>query len=214
MTTPAQSWERMLVGNARFVAGEPFGGDTSPRRRSELRGGQDPFALVLGCSDSRATPEIVFDQGLGELFVVRTAGHVADAGVLGSVEYGVGVLGVPLVVVLGHGGCGAVGATTDVLDGGEMPEGWVRDVVERVTPSVLGARRRHGGSADPAQVLAEHVRQGADQLVRRSAVLAGAVAAGRCAVVGAVYALEEGSVRVVEVVGDVGVPDGGRPTPR
>ena len=207
--TPAQAWQRVLAGNARFVAGEPFGGDTSPRRRSELRGGQAPSALVFGCSDSRVAAEIVFDQGLGELFVVRTAGHVTDSGVLGSIEYGVAVLGIPLVVVLGHEGCGAVGATLDVLDGGEVPGGYVRDVVERVTPSVLSARRRHGGSADPAQVLVEHVLQGVDQLVRRSVVLAEAVAAGRCAVVGVVYALEEGTARVVEVLGDVGAPDGG-----
>ena len=204
MTTPAQAWDRMLAGNARFVEGRPFAGDTSPGRRAELSGGQDPSALVFGCSDSRVAPEIVFDQGLGELFVVRTAGHVTDTGVLGSIEFGVAVLGVPLVVVLGHEGCGAVGATVGVVDGDEMPGGYVRDVVERVTPSVLSARRRHGGSADAAQVLVEHVVQGVDQLVRRSVVLAEAVAAGRCAVVGAVYALEEGSARAVEVLGDVG----------
>lgn len=194
----------MLAGNARFVAGAPFGGDTSPARRTELSGGQAPSALVFGCSDSRVAAEIVFDQGLGDLFVVRTAGHVTDAGVLGSIEFGVAVLGIPLVLVLGHEGCGAVGATLDVLDGGEVPGGYVRDVVERVTPSVLSARRRHGSGATPAQVLEEHVRQGVDQLVRRSVVVAEAVAAGRCAVVGVVYALEEGSARVVEVLGDVG----------
>lgn len=194
----------MLAGNARFVAGQPFGGDTSLARRSELRGGQAPCALVFGCSDSRVAAEIVFDQGLGDLFVVRTAGHVTDAGVLGSIEFGVAVLGIPLVLVLGHEGCGAVGATLDVLDGGEVPGGYVRDVVERVTPSVLSARRRHGSGATPAQVLEEHVRQGMDQLARRSVAVAEAVAAGRCAVVGVVYALEEGSARVVEVLGDVG----------
>lgn len=197
----------MLAGNARFVAGQPFGGDTSPARRTELSGGQAPSALVFGCSDSRVAAEIVFDQGLGDLFVVRTAGHVTDAGVLGSIEFGVAVLGIPLVLVLGHEGCGAVGATLDVLDGGEVPGGYVRDVVERVTPSVLSARRRHGSGASPAQVLEEHVRQGVDQLARRSVAVAEAVAAGRCAVVGVVYALEEGSARVVEVLGDVG---GGR----
>ena len=202
--TPARAWAELVRGNRHFVAGEPPTGDTSPARRAAISGGQEPFALIFGCSDSRVSAELVFDQGLGDLFVVRTAGHVTDAGVLGSIEYGVSVLGIPLVVVLGHDSCGAVGATLDVLDGAEMPQGYVRDVVERVTPSVLSARRLHGAAATPDQVLVEHVRQSVDQLARRSVVVAEAVAAGRCAVAGVVYALSDGEARVVEVVGDLG----------
>ena len=201
--TPAAAWAELVRGNAHFVAGDPPTGDTSPARRAAISGGQEPFAMVFGCSDSRVSAELVFDQGLGDLFVVRTAGHVTDAGVLGSIEYGVAVLGIPLVVVLGHDGCGAVGATLDVLDGAPMPQGYVRDVVERVTPSVLSARRLGGGSATPEEVLVEHVRQSVDQLARRSVVVAEAVAAGRCAVAGVVYALTDGEARVVEVVGEI-----------
>ncbi len=201
--TPARAWAELVRGNAHFVAGEPPTGDTSPARRAALSQGQEPFSLVFGCSDSRVSAELVFDQGLGDLFVVRTAGHVTDAGVLGSIEYGVGVLGIPLVVVLGHDGCSAVSATLSVLDGAEMPQGYVRDVVERVTPSVLSARRRGGGTASDEEVLVEHVRESVDQLTRRSVVVNEAVAAGRCAIVGVVYALTDGEARVVEVVGDV-----------
>lgn len=201
--SPAAAWAALLDGNGRFVGGEAPTGDTSQARRAALEQGQSPFALVFGCSDSRVAAEIVFDQGLGDLFVVRTAGHVTDAGVLGSIEFGVAVLGIPLVVVLGHESCGAVGATIDVVDGGELPRGYVRDVVERVTPSVLNARRRHGPDADAEDVLVEHVLQSVDQLARRSVVVAEAVAAGRCAIVGVVYTLRGGAARVVEVVGDL-----------
>lgn len=200
--TPAQAWAELRRGNAHFVAGDPPTGDTSPARRAAISGGQEPFALVFGCSDSRVSAELVFDQGLGDLFVVRTAGHVTDSGVLGSIEYGVSVLGIPLVVVLGHDSCGAVGATLEVLDGAEMPQGYVRDVIERVTPSVLAARRATG-TATREEVLVEHVRESVDQLARRSVVVAEAVTAGRCAIVGAVYALGDGEARVVEVVGQL-----------
>lgn len=201
--SPAAAWAALLDGNGRFVAGQAPTGDTSQARRAALEQGQAPFAQVFGCSDSRVAAEIVFDQGLGDLFVVRTAGHVTDAGVLGSIEFGVAVLGIPLIVVLGHESCGAVGAAIDVVDGGELPPGYVRDVVERVTPSVLNARRRHGKGADAADVLVEHVLQSVEQLARRSVVVAEAVAAGRCAIVGVVYTLRGGAARVVEVVGDL-----------
>ncbi len=97
--------------------------------------------MVFGCADSRVAAEIIFDQGLGDMFVVRTAGHVIDSAVLGSIEYAVTVLNVPLIVVLGHDSCGAVKATLAALDDGEVPGGYVRDVVERVTPSILLGRR-------------------------------------------------------------------------
>jgi carbonic anhydrase len=202
-TSPARAWAELERGNAHFVAGDPPTGDTSAQRRAETTHAQEPFALVFGCSDSRVSAELVFDQGLGDLFVVRTAGHVTDAGVLGSIEFGVGVLGIPLVVVLGHHSCGAISATLDVLDGAEVPQGYVRDVVERVTPSVLSARRLHGGGATREQVLVEHVRQSVDQLARRSVVVAEAVAEGRCALMGVVYDLADGQARVVEVVGEL-----------
>jgi len=202
-STPAQAWAALRAGNARFAAGASSSADTGPDRRAELAAGQRPFALVFGCSDSRVAAELVFDQGLGDLFVVRTAGHVIDSGVLGSVEFGIGVLGIPLVVVLGHEDCGAVGATVQALDDGVMPGGYVRDVVERVMPSVLTARR--AGVTSVEGILAEHVHHTARLLAERSVVVADAVASGRCAVVGATYSLREGQVRLDDVVGEAGV---------
>jgi carbonic anhydrase len=191
---PADAWAELERGNARFVAGEPTATVNLKRRRALARS-QSPFALVFGCSDSRVAAELVFDRGLGELFVIRTAGHVVDSGVLASVEYGVGVLKIPLVVIMGHDSCGAVSATVEVLDGGMVPMGFLRDLVERLTPSVLSARRL--GSDDIDSVEAEHVRQTARLLVERCRSLADAVGSGRCAVVGCTYALAEGRVRRV-----------------
>jgi carbonic anhydrase len=192
--TPAEAWTELERGNARFVAGKPTATVDTERRRA-LAHSQSPSALIFGCSDSRVAAELVFDRGLGELFVIRTAGHVVDSGVLASVEYGVAVLKVPLVVVIGHDSCGAVSATVDALDSGIVPTGFLRDLVERLTPSVLNARRL--GSADIDGVEAEHVRQTAGLLVERCQSLADAVESRRCAVVGCTYALAEGRVRRV-----------------
>ena len=199
--TPADAWRTLLAGNARFADGRLHQPALDRARRAELANQQRPFALVFGCGDSRVAAEFVFDQGLGHLFVVRTAGHVVDSGVLGSVEFGVDLLGIPLVVVLGHDSCGAVAATMEAVATGRLPAGFVRDIVERVAPSVLAAQRQGLASADEAG--AEHVRQTVRLLVDRSAALAAAVREGRCAVVGLVYRLVEGRVSVVETVGDL-----------
>jgi carbonic anhydrase len=200
--TPAQAFSELLEGNSRFAEDRPTKTDQDRARRAELANGQHPFAVVFGCGDSRVAAELVFDQGLGRLFVVRTAGHVVDAGVLGSVEFGVDLLNIPLVVVLGHDSCGAVTAGVDALATGTMPPGYLRDIVEHVAPSLFVAQRT--GDASVPAVVTENVRQTVRLLVERSPVVAEAVAAGRCAVVGLVYALVEGKVRFVEVLGDVG----------
>lgn len=191
----------MQLGNERFVRSEPAHPDQDAAHRAEVAGGQNPFATVFGCSDSRVAAEIIFDQGLGDLFVVRTAGHVVDSGVLGSLEFGSALLNIPLIVVLGHDSCGAVAATLEAMEDGALPGGFIRDLVERVTPSVLAANR--AGETSPDEVLAEHVRQTAQLLVERSQVVGQAVTEGRCAVVGLVYALTDGRVRVVHVIGDL-----------
>ena len=135
-----------------------------------LATGQKPTAVVFGCADSRVAAEIIFDQGLGDMFVVRTAGHVIDSAVLGSIEYAVTVLNVPLIVVLGHDSCGAVKATLSALDDGVMPGGYVRDIVERVTPSILMGR--HAGLTRVDEFEARHVNETAAQLRIRSAPIA------------------------------------------
>ncbi|MFF7730901.1 carbonic anhydrase [Streptomyces sp. NPDC008001] len=203
--TPSDAFELLLAGNRRFVAGTPEHPNQDAVRRAETAPGQQPFAVLFGCSDSRLAAEIIFDRGLGDLFVVRTAGHVMGPEVLGSIEFGVEVLGCPLVVVLGHDSCGAVGAACAALEDGMTPTGYVRDVVERVTPSVLAARA--AGRVEPEEILAEHIRHTADLLLDRSRVLADKVAAGRTAVVGLRYRLADGSAELVVSRGlDAAVP--------
>ncbi|MEU5434362.1 carbonic anhydrase [Streptomyces sp. NPDC020719] len=202
---PRDAYELLLAGNERFVAGAPEHPNQDAARRAATAPSQRPFAVLFGCSDSRLAAEIIFDRGLGDLFVVRTAGHVVGAEVLGSIEYGVDVLDCPLVVVLGHDSCGAVGAACDALENGMTPAGYVRDVVERVTSSVLAARA--AGRVQPDEILAEHIRHTVDLLLDRSRVLAERVAAGQAAVVGLCYRLADGSARLVAARGlDVTVP--------
>jgi carbonic anhydrase len=214
--TPAEAWTELTAGNERFVRGEMAHPSQDVDHRAQLSDTQSPFAVVFGCSDSRVAAEIVFDRGLGDLFVVRTAGHVVDTTVLGSIEYGVQVLGAPLVVVLGHDSCGAVGAAADALTTGRMPEGFVRAIVDRVIPSIValpgvpdGGRSTDltPGTASPAgwavtpepEALGrEHVRHTVRMLLSYSAAVREAVRDGRCAIVGATYALTEGHVRLVE----------------
>ncbi|WP_166846123.1 carbonic anhydrase [Isoptericola sp. BMS4] len=204
--TPAEAWARLRDGNGRFVRDEPAHPSQDAARRRELRTAQHPHTILFGCSDSRVAAEIVFDQGLGDLFVVRTAGHVVDTTVLGSIEYGTEVLGTPLVVVLGHDSCGAVAATAHTLATGEQPPGFVRSVVDKVIPSVAELTSRQGvtGPIDPDVLRTEHVKHTVALLRGYSAALAAAVDAGRLAVVGVVYDLDDGSARLVAVDGDVG----------
>ncbi|WP_042374880.1 carbonic anhydrase [Streptacidiphilus neutrinimicus] len=197
--TPREAFEMLLAGNQRFITGAPEHPNQDAARRAQLAPGQNPFAVLFGCSDSRLAAEIIFDRGLGDLFVVRTAGHVMGPEVLGSVEYGVSVLGCPLVVVLGHDACGAVAATRAAVDGGATGEGFVRDVIERVTPSVLASRA--AGHVEDADFIDEHVRCSVDLLLDRSRALAEAVDQGRTAVVGLAYRLTDGTARLVTARG-------------
>ncbi|WP_394427070.1 carbonic anhydrase [Streptomyces sp. SGAir0957] len=193
-SSPAEAFAALLEGNDRFVRGNLLHPNQGAERRSEYAQ-QRPFAVLFGCSDSRLAAEIIFDRGLGDLFVVRTAGHVAGPEVLGSIEYGVTVLGAPLVVVLGHDSCGAVTAAAEAQRNGVEPSGYVGDVVERVMPSVLAARAT--GATEVDQFVDEHIRRSVDGLVQRSVPLARQVAEGRCAVVGLSYRLTEGTVNRV-----------------
>jgi carbonic anhydrase len=201
-TNPATAWKALKEGNERFVAGTAAHPSQSVEHRAALAEGQRPTAVVFGCSDSRVAAEIIFDQGLGDMFVVRTAGHVIDSAVLGSIEYAVTVLGVPLVVVLGHDNCGAVKETLAALDGGEIPRGYVRDLVERVTPSVLMGRREGLSHVDEFE--ARHVRETAAQLLSRSTTILERIPIGDLAIVGLTYRLADGRVVLREAVGEIG----------
>ena len=201
-TNPESAWKALKEGNERFIAGEPAHPSQSVEHRASLTDGQRPTAVVFGCADSRVAAEIIFDQGLGDMFVVRTAGHVIDSAVLGSIEYAVTVLGVPLIVVLGHDSCGAVQATLKALDDGVIPRGYVRDLVERVTPSVLTGRRQ--GLTQVDEFEAHHVRETAAQLLSRSTAILERIPTGDLAIVGVTYQLADGRVVLRDRVGDVG----------
>lgn len=203
--TPGEAWTALKEGNERFVLGEAVHPSQDVAHRAALSSSQQPFAVVFGCSDSRVAAEIVFDQGLGDAFVVRTAGHVIDTTVLGSIEFGVAVLGAPLVVVLAHDKCGAVAAATKTLASGEQAPGFVRAVVDRVIPSIVGltSTGKPLSSFDAAELGHEHVRQTAHMLADYSAVLAERVADGRCAIVAVEYTLADGRAELVETVGSL-----------
>ncbi|MEV8222923.1 carbonic anhydrase, partial [Dietzia maris] len=164
-TNPISAWASLRDGNHRFVDCEMRHPSQNTQRREQLVAAQHPKAVLFGCSDSRVAAEIIFDQGLGDLFVIRTAGHIIDTAVLGSIEYAVHVLDTPLIVVLGHDSCGAVKATVDALATGEIPPGFLRDVVEKVSPSILNGRREGLSSIDDFE--ARHVLETGELLQQR-----------------------------------------------
>jgi len=206
--TPAEAWAALRDGNDRFVRGAMEHPSQGIDHRASLSREQHPFAVIFGCSDSRVAAEIIFDQGLGDVFVVRTAGHVLDTTVIGSIEYGVELLDASLVVVLGHDSCGAVAAATTALTTGELPRGFVRAIVDRVIPSIVniagGEDRRALASLSAAELGHEHVRHTVSMLQGYSAALAAAVDEGRCAIVGLEYTLADGRVHIAETLGDIG----------
>jgi carbonic anhydrase len=201
-SNPVAAWKALKEGNERFVAGQPLHPSQSVEDRTRLANGQKPTAVVFGCADSRVAAEIIFDAGLGDMFVVRTAGHVIDSAVLGSIEYAVTVLDVPLIVVLGHDNCGAVKATLSAIDEGVVPGGYVRDIVERVTPSVL--QGRHAGLTRVDEFETRHVNDTVTQLRIRSTSIADRLIAGTVAIVGLTYHLADGRVVLRDHLGDIG----------
>lgn len=210
--TPAQAWAELLRGNERFTAGQPAHPRQDIERLSELKDAQAPSVALFGCSDSRLAAEIIFDKGLGDLFVVRNAGQIISDSVIGSLEYAVGVLGVSLILVLGHDNCGAVGGAIALLDPenpGFPPH--VTEMVGKITPAVrrvAGAQNLFGtdGSVDVAaldatEVGREHLRNTISELLDTSELISESIASGNLAVVGANYRLSEGMVVPDVVVG-------------
>jgi carbonic anhydrase len=196
----------MRRGNERFTAGTPQHPHQDAPRRAELADDQAPQVVLLGCSDSRLSSEIIFDKGLGDLFVVRNAGQIVSDSVIGSLEYAVAILGVPLVVVLGHDNCGAVHAAIESLgaDAATLPP----HIASLIEPIIPAARRVKDSNPepvqpDPAEVGREHVRDTVSALVRGSEIVSAAIAAGTLAIVGANYRLREGSVVPHVVVGTI-----------
>ena len=187
----AEAVDMLFAGNRRYVAGEAEHPNQSGERRAEVVGGQMPFAIVLGCSDSRVPPEIIFDAGLGDLFVVRVAGNIVDGVVLGSIEYAAVHLGTPLIVVLGHTSCGAVAAAVS----GSDAEGHIPCVLNAIRPAVEKAGNHPGNLIDHA--IRANAKLAAEQMTERSSVLAGLVHAGRLQIIAAYYDLPSGRVEML-----------------
>lgn len=196
--TPASVWADMQEGNSRFVAGSPRHPRQDVERRHELAAAQTPRAALFGCADSRLAAEIIFDQGLGDLFVVRNAGQVASDSAIASLEYAVAALNVPLIIVLAHDECGAVRAAIDsvALDSPELPPHIWR-LIAKIVPAARTVLRTSGGidprELDAEDVGIEHLRHTIDDLLASSRLIADAVADGRLGIVGANYRLGEGT---------------------
>lgn len=202
----AEALELLKEGNERFAGGEVIHPDASKRRRSFLGTGQHPFAAILSCADSRVPPELVFDQGLGDLFVMRSAGQVLDDAILGTLEYGVEHLHVPLVVVLGHSACGAVKATIETIETKAGASGTHIDaLVAAITPAVEEAEE--SADSDKALLLTKSIEINVERLVaalKKNTIVAEAEEKAGVAVVGAVYQLASGRV---EWIGELPEPE-------
>lgn len=194
--TPDQALAKLVEGNRRFVADQIPVADISTKRRLEIAKSQSPFAVLVGCADSRVGPEHLFGGGLGELFIVRTAGNYVDDAGYGSIAYAIAALGTPLIVVLGHERCGAVDAATKlVTDNSQLPPSLTR-MVKPILPAVIDARANLGTKTDlvdhAIHMNVRHVVRGLRET--SDPILAEPLKAGKVKVVGAYYDLDTGAV--------------------
>ena len=189
--TPDGALKKLIEGNQRYILQKRTFPDQSRSRIVEVAQAQHPFATILACSDSRVAPEIIFDQGLGDLFDIRVAGNFLDDGVLGNMEYAVVELGVPLLVILGHERCGAVKAA---LDGKAVP-GHISTLVAAIKPAVDATKNLKGDAWDNA--VRANVKMNVNNLKLASPILAESVTAGRLKVVGGRYDLDSGKVEII-----------------
>ncbi|HLI28976.1 MAG TPA: carbonic anhydrase [Chloroflexota bacterium] len=192
---PDEALQRLLEGNQRFVAGQFQHDNRSEARRQEVAAGQRPFAAVLACADSRVAPELVFDAGLGELFVTRVAGNIAGPGIIGSIEYAVGVLGTPLVLVLGHSACGAVEAAIQAVTSGAQFGGDIATLVTAIAPAVALAQGEPGDLLENAT--RANARLAASRLATANADLVRLVSQGALRVAAGYYDLQSGRVTML-----------------
>ena len=194
MTTNAelgQVLQKLIEGNKRFSSSKQSHPNQDRERRQQLVKGQKPFAVIVGCSDSRISPEIIFDQGLGDLFVIRVAGNIVDNVALGSIEYAVDHLGTQLIVVLGHSKCGAVTAT---VQGGAV-HGHIGSIVQAIKPAIETARELSGDLTD--NTIKANARLVADQIQHSDPVLSELARLGKIVVVSAYYDIENGEVHIL-----------------
>lgn len=189
----AEALARLKEGNQRFVAGKLRHPHQTAERRTELSNGQKPFAIVLACADSRTAPEVVFDQGLGDVFVVRVAGNVLNDEIVGSIEYAVDHFGTPLIVVLGHERCGAIQAARETIAAKEKAPGHIQSLVNAIRPAVKATAGEDAEATGKVNILnvVKSLRESSPLLKKK-------IAAGTVSVVGARYKLGSGRVEILE----------------
>lgn len=190
----AEEIQLLLEGNQRWLKGQVIRPNQDNARRAELAGGQNPFAAVFSCVDSRVPPELVFDRGLGDLFVIRTAAHVVDDAALGSIEFGVEELRIPLILVMGHKRCGAVSATVAAEESRTDPPGKIARLVDAIRSAVAQARGQSGDLVENS--VREHVKNSVTAL-GASPLLNAALRRGGIKIVGARYDLDSGGVEII-----------------
>lgn len=197
--TADEALKALMDGNARFVDSMKKGPGRSEERRREVVLGQAPFAAILACADSRVAPEILLDQGIGDLFVVRVAGNIVNPtnyGIKGSLEYGVLALGAPLIMVLSHSECGAVAGSISALQKGTEFPGSINDIVQTIKPAVEIAKKEKGDLLHNSTI--ENVKLGVEKLNNSDPVISGLVKEGKVKVVGANYDLKTGEVTLID----------------
>lgn len=195
---PSEALERLMQGNARYAANTPSNKDYSAGRAARVSA-QYPIAAIVGCADSRVAPELAFDQGPGDLFVVRVAGNFVNDDILASLEYGVEVLGVPLIMVLGHTQCGAVAATVKALKDGVHLPGHLPELVRAIKPAMQMAQVAKGDPGEDlvAQTTIENVRLNANRLTVSRPLIGPYVKSGKVKIVGSIYDLATGKVTLL-----------------
>ena len=197
--TAAEALAMLKRGNADFLAGKPLAADSDGKRRLAIARGQEPFAILVSCSDSRVPPEVLFGRGLGELFIIRNAGNTVDTAAMGSIEYGVAVLKVPLIVVMGHERCGAVQAAVDVVEKNTMFPGSIGRMIEPIIPAVLKARSEGAGDdLTDASIRANVMRTVSRLRTASEPLILDPFNAGTLKIVGARYDLDDGRVEFYE----------------
>ncbi len=192
-----ESLQKLMDGNKRYVEGKIAGKDIGPSKRMELGKGQQPFAIVVTCSDSRIPPEILFDQGIGDIFVIRVAGNVVDPIALGSIEYAAEHLQSPLLFILGHTKCGAVKAT---LEAEKEPEGNIGAIVKKIAPAAEAAKKK-GGTEDEMLETAihENIKNVYADIMKRSTIVSHLAREGTLKIVAGEYDIEKGTVRLIDL---------------
>jgi len=192
-----EALQKLMDGNKRFVSGNLATKDLGDTKRKELAKGQKPFATVITCSDSRVPPELLFDQGLGDIFVVRVAGNVVDPIALGSIEYAAEHLHAPLLFILGHEKCGAVAAT---IESKGKPEGNIGAIVRKITPAAVTAKKK-GGTKDEIleTAIQENVKNVYKDIMKKSEVIKHLAKEGEVKIVAGEYSLTTGEVKMIEL---------------